>query len=89
MDSKLSKIELKNMSLETRLAEIEKEMTTLNSIQGSLSAMESHVTHLDPEVKIIKTDFRGLKSKKRLRQIRSPYPATKNSWNNVHKSKAE
>jgi hypothetical protein len=35
------------------LADKEKHMTTLNFIQGSFSAMESHVTHLDQEVKSV------------------------------------
>lgn len=62
MDTKLSNIELKNDSLESRLTEIEKQMLSLNSIKGTINSLEARYTSLDAEVKQVKTFSSELES---------------------------
>lgn len=62
MDTKLSNIELKNDSLESRLKEIEKQMLSLNSIKGTINNFEARYTSLDAEVKQVNTYSSELES---------------------------
>ena len=50
MNTKLTNIELKNDSLESRLSTIEKEIIALNEIRGSLDTVKSHVNKLNTDV---------------------------------------
>lgn len=62
MDTKLSNIEFKNDSLESRLKEIEKQMLSLNSIKGTINNFEARYTSLDAEVKQVNTFSSELES---------------------------
>ena len=62
MNTKLTNIELKNDSLESRLSTIEKEIIALNEIRGSLDTVKSHVNKLNTDVTSVQSDLRSLES---------------------------
>ena len=62
MNTKLTNIELKNDSLESRLSTIEKEIIPLNEIRGSLDTVKSHVNKPNTDVTSVQSDLRNLES---------------------------
>jgi DNA repair ATPase RecN len=62
MNSKLTNIEIKNNSLETRFTEIERKMVSMNEIQGALDTLNSKVSVIDNILNTAAKEFKELES---------------------------
>lgn len=100
MYTKLTNIELKNNSLESRLTEIEKQMLSLSSIKDTTNSLETRYTSLHAEVKQVKTFSCELESNakalviifdsaKQTSETKTKYTTTKrfsnNTWNHLER----
>lgn len=94
MYTKLTNIELKNNSLESRLTEIEKQMLSLSSIKDTTNSLETRYTSLHAEVKQVKTFSCELESNakalviifdsaKQTSETKTKYTTTKRFSNNT------